>query len=219
MPESVTESAFDPKTVRAAYDTTAEAYVAAFGDDLDGLEIDRAVLDAAAERLAGRGVVLDIGCGPAQTGAYLAERGVDVVGVDVSPGMLSVARDRSPKLSLACADMRRLPVRPASCAGIVAFYSIQHLSRPDIGEVFGEFRRVLTPGGIVVLATHLGQGEIYMSEFLGHRIDPMGGTFVEEDELERWARSWSFVVDDVQYRDPLPHEYQSRRVYLTWRRA
>ena len=120
---------FEPKTVRAAYDKVAEDYAAAFAGDLDRLPVDRAVLDAAAERLTGEGPVLDVGCGRAQIGESLADRGVPVIGVDLAPRMLVVARRRTPNLRLACADMRSLPIRSRSCSGAVAFYSIQHLPR------------------------------------------------------------------------------------------
>jgi len=208
---------FHPETLRAAYDQVAADYAAAFADDLIQLPVDRAVLEAGIERLTGRGPVLDVGCGPAQVGTYLAERGVPVVGTDLAPVMLDVARRRTATLPLVCADMRSLPVRSRSCAGAAMFYSLQHLPRAAISNVFVELRRVLVPGGILILATHLGGGEVYLSEFLGHHIDPIGGTLHAQDELERALLGESFVVEEIRHRDPLPHEYQSRRIYVIGR--
>ena len=99
------------------------------------------------------------------------------------------------------------------------FYSLQHLPRAAIGDVFGELRRVLAPGGVLLLATHIGEGEVYLSEFLDHDIDPVGGTLHAREELERELIRESFTMEDVRHRDPLPHEYQSRRVYLIARLA
>lgn len=210
---------FHPATVRAAYDEVAEDYVAAFADDLEQLPVDRAVLDAGVGRRTGQGPMLDVGCGPAQVAAYLADRGVPVIGVDLAPRMLDVARRRSASLPLACADMRLLPVRSRSCSGAAMFYSLQHLPRAAIGNVFGELRRVLAPDGVLLLATHIGEGEVYLSEFLGHHIDPLGGTLHVREELERALIRESFTVEDVWHRDPVPHEYQSRRIYMIARLA
>jgi ubiquinone/menaquinone biosynthesis C-methylase UbiE len=186
----------------------------AFADDLEQLPVDRAVLDVVVRRFTGDGPVLDVGCGPAQVATNLAGRGVSVVGVDLAPGMLAAARRRSAGLRLLCADMRSLPVRSRSCSGAVTFYSLQHVPRAAIGAVFRELGRVLVRDGILVVATHLGEGEVYLSEFLGHHLDPVGGTYHAQDELERALVSEAFVIEDVRHRDPLAHEHQSRRIYL-----
>jgi ubiquinone/menaquinone biosynthesis C-methylase UbiE len=210
---------FLPETVRAAYDVVAADYAEAFAKDLEQLPVDRAVLDAGARLLTSQRPLLDIGCGPGQVGTYLSQRGVPVVGVDLALGMLHVARQRTENLQLACADMRWLPVRARSCSGAAIFYSLQHLPRGAIGEMFAELRRVFVPDGILILATHLGAGEVFSSEFLGHHIDPVGGTLYAEEELERALTDESFILKEVRYRDPLPHEHQSKRIYITVRLA
>src|SRR5205823_3817068 len=96
---------FNPRSVREAYSAVADDYEAAFGDDLERLPVDTAVLDDAVERFQLNAPVLDVGCGPGQVGAYIAARGVGVVGVDLAPEMLAVAQRRTPKLPLAAADM------------------------------------------------------------------------------------------------------------------
>lgn len=87
---------FDPKAVRVAYEATAEEYSASFGDNLEQLSVDRSVLDTlASARVIASAPVLDVGCGPAQVGSYLATRGVRAIGLDLAPRMLAVARVRS----------------------------------------------------------------------------------------------------------------------------
>jgi SAM-dependent methyltransferase len=206
---------FDARAVRAAYDTVADDYVAAFADDLDTLPVDRSVLDAVAGRLAGVGSVLDIGCGPGQVGRYLATRGgLDVVGLDLALRMLRLAGRAAGRGTFVEGDMRTLPFLTDSFAAVIAFYSIHHLARSDLGAVLGEFRRVLSPDGALVVATHLGAGEVQTDQFLGHQIDTVGGTFYEEEELRGELSRQSFTVERSVRRDPLPHEYPSERVYL-----
>jgi ubiquinone/menaquinone biosynthesis C-methylase UbiE len=205
---------FDPRAVRAAYDTAAADYVTAFAGDLDRLPVDRSVLDACARQLPGGSRVLDLGCGPGQVAAYLTRGGLQVVGIDLSHQMLIFGSGRTPDASFAGADMRRLPFRSGSFRAVVAYYSVQHLPRSELPGALKEIHRVLTSDGRLALATHLGEGETQMDEFLGHAVSPVGGTFYTPDELREVLRHQSFSVEAAQQRDPLPHEQQSQRIYL-----
>lgn len=84
-------------TTRAVYDATAARYARLVGTELTAAfegPIDRALPAAFVESLGDSAEpVADVGCGPGRVAACLAARGIDVVGVDVSPAMLAVARD------------------------------------------------------------------------------------------------------------------------------
>ena len=206
------EDPFSPAAVAGAYDVVAEDYATAFGDDLARLPVDRTILDAAADRI-GAGVVVDVGCGPGQVSRYLADRGLDLVGLDVARRMLALP-GHGATTGRVCADMRRFPLRSASCAGAIAFYSLQHVSRDELPVVIAELRRTLRPGGVLVIATHLGDGEVHLTEFLGHSIPELAGTLHDERELERVLLASSFDIVEQHRREPLPHEYPSQRLYL-----
>jgi ubiquinone/menaquinone biosynthesis C-methylase UbiE len=205
--------------VGAAYDTVADEYVVAFADDLTRLPVDRSVLDATVARLGGAGPVLDLGCGPGQVGQYLADRDLPVVGLDLAPRMLVVAAGRAGRAGFVCGDMQRLPCRDHSFAAVVAFYSVQHVRRAALQPLLREIHRVLAPNGLVVIAAHLGQGEVYVDELLGHTLAPFGGTFFSRQELGEALVAASFTEEASEERSPLPHEHPSERVYLTARRA
>ncbi len=209
---------FDASAVRAAYDAAAQDYAATFASDLLELPVDRLVLDAFAERIGAGGTVLDLGCGPGQVGHYLSGRGLDPVGVDLAQQMLRMARQTWGRDRLVCGDMRAMSFRPGSFRGVVAFYSVHHLSRESLGTALGEVHRILEPSGTFLVATHLGYGEVYTNEFLGHRIRTVGGTLYSDDELISVLEGHSFVVEQVRHRDPLPHEHQTERIYVTCRR-
>ena len=70
-----------------------------------------------------------------------------------------------------------------------------------------------------MIATHLGESEVYTNTFLGHEIETVGGTLYGEDELVGLLESESFVIEDIRSRGPLPNEYESRRIYLVSRRT
>jgi SAM-dependent methyltransferase len=113
--------------------------------------------------------------------------------------------------------MRSTPFGSESFSGAVAFYSIHHLPRSALGAALAEIRRILRPAGLFVVVTHLGESEVYSSEFLGHQIETVGGTLYGKDELVDALQSNSFLVEDVRYREPLPNERQSKRIYVTSR--
>ena len=210
---------FDAAAVRAAYDTVATDYGEAFADDLDRLPLDRQVLDSFVERIGVGNPVLDLGCGPGQVGHYLAERGLRVVGLDLAQQMLLVARRRTGNGCLVCGDMRAIPSRSEALSGVVAFYSVHNLARKALGVALAEVHRVLTSSGVFVVATHLGEGEVYSDEFLGHKIRTVGGNLYRRDELLAALESQSFVIEEILSRDPLPHEHDTERIYVTCRRG
>ena len=193
---------FDASVVRAAYDTVAEDYAEAFADDLLQLPLDRQVLDTVVQRIAAGESVLDLGCGPGQVGRYLGERGLLVVGMDLAQQMLRVARRRTGNGRMACGDIRSMPFRSGAFSGVVAYYSIHSLPRPTLRTAFAEIHRILKPSGSFVVATHLGEGEVYSSEFLGHDIETVGGVLYRDDELPAMLDSNSFAVEEVHLSRP-----------------
>jgi ubiquinone/menaquinone biosynthesis C-methylase UbiE len=210
---------FDTSVVRAAYDSVAEDYAEAFGSDLLQLPLDRQVLESFIQRIAEGESVLDLGCGPGQVGQYLADRGLLVFGMDLAQQMLLVARRRTGNGRIVCGDMRSIPVCSGSFSGVVAFYSVHNLPRLALRTAFAEIHRILKPSGTLVIATHLGEGEVYSTEFLGHRIETVGGNLYRDPELRAALDGESFVVEQVHYRDSMPHEHSTERIYLTCRRA
>jgi SAM-dependent methyltransferase len=210
---------FDSSAVRAAYEVAAEDYAEAFADDLLELAADREVLDLVVRGTARAESVLDLGCGPGQVGEYLRQRGLRVVGIDLAFQMLLVARKRTGASCFACGDMRSIPLRTASLSGVVAFYSVHHLPRSELGSALAEIHRILKPDGLLAIATHLGESEVYTNSFLGHEIETVGGTLYGEGELVGLLESESFEIEDIRRRDPLPHEHESKRIYLISRRT
>lgn len=64
-------------------------------------------------RKADPGPVADLGCGPGKVTAYLADLGVSVLGIDLSPKMIGLARQAHPDLSFKVGSMTALR---SSCA-------------------------------------------------------------------------------------------------------
>ena len=150
-------------SARAVYDASVERYVAAIGTDVSETveaSADLDVLAGFARDLAGReGPVADLGCGPGRVAAHLAARGLDVVGLDLSAGMLVAARRAHPGLRVVLGSLADLPLSDGSLAGAVCWYSIIHTPPARLDEVFAELARVLVSGGRVLVAFQSGGGE------------------------------------------------------------
>lgn len=148
---------------RAVYDATAEEYAQSVGTEVSATfegPIDRAVLAAFVELVSqsALGSVVDVGCGPGRVAAFLATRGVDVVGVDPSPAMLAVARAAHPRIRFDDGALDTLPFPNRSLVGAVCWYSIIHTPPEHLGRGFAELERVLVPGGHLLVAFQGGDG-------------------------------------------------------------
>ncbi|TDD29432.1 class I SAM-dependent methyltransferase [Kribbella turkmenica] len=138
--------------IRTSYDTVATSYAELVQDGAAG---ETECLDLFAQ-IAAPGPVLDAGCGPGRLAGRLHERGLQVIGVDLSPGMIAVARRDHPDLDFRVGSMTALDLPDGSAGGVVAWWSVIHLPRDVVPQAFAEFHRVLVPGGALMLGFHVG---------------------------------------------------------------
>ena len=195
----------DLADVRSAYDTVAEAYATALPDTSFEAPLDMAMIDdfcASLLAVPGRKVI-DAGCGAGRLSAYVSDAGLDVTGVDLSPGMVRMARQSHPGLDFEVGQLTDLPAADAGADGILAWYSIIHSAPADLPEIAREFWRVLRPGGLALIAFQAGSGHRTLERAYGHdvalraelhspddvvlRLTEQG--FVLEAQLVRAARS------------------------------
>lgn len=145
---------------RTSYDTVAADYADQVRNLLDRTPDERTVLALFADLVhdSGGGPVADVGCGSGRITAHLRDLGVDVWGIDLSSGMIEVARRDHPDLRFEVGSMTDLDVADCSVAGLVAWYSLIHVPDDEVSLVLSHFRRVLRPGGPLLLGFHVGDG-------------------------------------------------------------
>ena len=148
------------RTVRDAYDTVAMDYATHLPDTRAEAPLDLAMIDAFADVVtSGDDVrVLDGGCGAGRMSRYLAERGCLVEGVDLSPGMVAMARRDHPELVFTVGSLSDLPYSDDQFAGVMLWYSIIHTPPVGLARIFAEASRVLRPGGQVLVGFQAGEG-------------------------------------------------------------
>ena len=98
-------------------------------------------------RLAGGGLVLDLGCGRGYWTRYLSQRGIAAVGVEREVDRAALAGRHGPVMA---GDAANLPVADGSVDVVWCLHVLHHLHDP--GRALAEVRRVLRPGGALVMA-------------------------------------------------------------------
>lgn len=205
-----------PSTVQTSYDRVAETYAERIFGELAYKPMDRALLDCFVEDVDGRGVVADLGCGPGHVGRYLARQGIPMLGVDLAPEMIAIARRLTPAMTFLQGDMRALTVPDKAWCGITAFYSLIHFSPHELPQVLAECYRVLTNGGLLLLAVHLGEDERKHNEELWGIPIQLDHYLYRVETMTDILRAVGFTLEASVIRAPYPPavEYQSQRAYL-----
>lgn len=149
----MTDGATDPQTRRqqrawrrqaASYDRTVE-------------RAERGMLEGSREWVGARasGRVLEVAVGTGRSLPYYPE-GVELVGIDLSPEMLTIARERATATGLHAelreGDAEALPFDDASFDTVVCALALCSIPRPPVA--LAEMARVVVPGGSVVLVDH-----------------------------------------------------------------
>jgi SAM-dependent methyltransferase len=131
-------------------------------------EISRGIADAiehAVERLAPRPGerILDVATGTGWTARRLAERGLDVTGVDFAPDVVAAARDfaraRTLDIAFEDGDAEALPYADAAFDAVISTFGVMFVQRPE--DAARELARVCRKGGRLALATWTTDGNVF----------------------------------------------------------
>jgi SAM-dependent methyltransferase len=200
--------------VQDSYDRVAPEYARRIFGELEHKPLDRRLLDRFATRVQGLGPVCDLGCGPGHVARYLNERGIRVIGVDLSAVMVALARELNPSIEFRQGSMLSLDIEDGAMDGIVAFYSIIHVPRAEIAVALAEMNRVLRPGGLLLLAFHVGDETVHLDEWWGQRVS-VDFLFFRPKEISDYLEAAGFEIEEIVEREPYPDvEHQSRRAYI-----
>lgn len=206
-------------SLEAGYDKVAGHYVERIFNELDHKPLDRLLLDRFAESVGSSERVCDVGCGPGHVTSYLHKRGVDVFGIDLSSAMVDQARQLCPGIEFKTGNMLSLEFESESLGGIIAFYSIIHVPREDVVTALVEMKRVLKPGGSLLLAFHIGDEILHLDEWWEEPVS-VDFVFFQPDEMRTYLERAGLEIEEVIEREPYPDvEHPSRRAYIFSRKA
>jgi len=183
-----------------AFDAIGQHYDDAFPHKDGQLAAGRRLVDA----LSPGSRVLDVGCGTGlPTARQLTDAGHSVLGVDLSSGMLDLARKNVPADS---AEFRQLDVAALRAEGpdgvgqfdgIAAFFALLMLPRAEIPYALRLLHGLLRPGGLLALSMVEADLDDARIPFLGHTIRVSGYL---RDELRQVVRDAGFdIIDEETY--------------------
>lgn len=179
----------------ASYEQFAERYAQGVRNAPYNAHYDRPAVISLLPPVAGLRV-LDAGCGPGEYTAWLLDQGAEVVGCDVTPDFVRIARERfGERATIHHADLSK-PLTFAADAEfdlIVSSLVLDYIA--DWGGVFREFARVLKAGGTVVFSCEHPTSKFH----LGKMTD-----YFEREAIESVWGGWGEPKPTVTaYRRPL----------------
>ena len=135
--------------------------------------------------------VLDAGCGTGRLSRHLTYAGCSVDGLDLSQGMLAMARQEHPGFACAVGSLTALPFRDDSFDGVLLWYSLIHLPPDERPCALAETARVLRPGGAVLIGAQSGEGvrEVAWSYVADHGAGPQ--------QLRRHLMTAELIADEL----------------------
>lgn len=210
----------EPDRAATSYDAVAERYAQEIGDELATKPIDRALYTCFAELVGPGARVGDVGCGPGHITRHLADLGLDPVGVDPSPGMVTLAARLHPDLTFRGGRLTDLDEPVSAWSGAVAPYSLIHVAPAQRAAAYAELGRVIKPRGWLLLAFHVSMeaqppGSVrHVDDWWGHPVD-LDFHFIDPSEVETGLGDAGFTTMARTEREPWPEvEAQSRRCHL-----
>lgn len=209
------QATYTLEAVARYWNAVAARYLDLFRNELQGKPYDVDVLQAFAIALGHGARVCDAGCGPCgHVAAQLAGYELNVVGIDISPVCVALARQEKPSLVFETMDMGNMSFPDGSFDGLVSYYSIHYQPKAMLPGVLREFARVLRPEGQILLVAKEGQGEGFIDDPMGSGEQVFWSAF-SDTELQELLHNAGFTNTSCIVRDPLPDEIQVRRIFVT----
>ena len=140
------------------YNKIAQEYDKEFGNDYS----DTPYVDKFLNYLEGK-KVLDIGCGVGNLTKYIMDKGFNVEGIDLSKGMLNIAKQKYSDIKFYEMNMKEITLRK-EYDGIMLAYSLFHLTKKEVIEVLPKYYDLLNSNGKILLILQYGQGERIVNE-------------------------------------------------------
>ncbi len=139
--------------------------------------------------------VLDVACGPGNLARYLVRQrpDLDLLGIDLAPRMVELAREAVPSARFAVHDCRRLADLHETFDGIVCAFGLPYLSPEEAAAFLDAAAHVLEPDGGLFLSTMLGRSEDGGFEPCSTG-DRLYVTYYDEEKVLRMVRGAGFTV-------------------------
>lgn len=129
----------------------ARLYHEKFGD----VSLYARELDLFCGRLRDNATVLDIACGPGNISRYLLNQkpGLNVLGTDLAPAMIEIAREINPEAKFEVMDSRHIVKTEPEYSALVCAFLLPYLSPDEACQLFKDMAAILSIGGVLYIST------------------------------------------------------------------
>jgi len=105
--------------------------------------------------------LLEIGCGPGNITQYLLEKNsdFDILGIDIAPNMIELAKKNNPTADFAVMDTREINTLNSKYDGIIAGFCLPYLSQTECEDLILNSYELLNDNGVIYLSFVEGNGE------------------------------------------------------------
>jgi len=207
------------RKTKEAYNKAAEKYRDLYCDELERKKYDRNILHDFSKYFTPGSLICDAGCGPCgHIAAYLVNKGVNIIGVDISDRSVEIAKSLHPEINFEVGDFSAMRFADNYFDGIISYYSIIDTPKKYIKEVLGEFNRVLKKGGYFLIAVKEGETEGFQNELLGIETEIYFSLFSER-EIEVYLSESGFEIIMLEVREPYEDEIRVNRIFALCRKS
>ncbi|NLR78234.1 class I SAM-dependent methyltransferase [Chitinophaga eiseniae] len=197
------------------YNLVAEDYAVERWNELSKKHVDRLLLTEFASSNKDTGLCADFGCGPGQTTRFLYDNGLkNIVGIDLSPAMVNVARRLSPQIDFQTGDLLHIAYPAEHLGSVLAFYAIVHFTLDQVRDCFAEINRVLKTGGDFLFSFHVGEEIVHFDKAHDKEIDVDLCFFKTGDILKLLGETGFTIIDAIERYPNENMEYATRRGYI-----
>jgi len=206
---------YQKQNVLNCYNKVATKYADQFFGELAYKALDRMILSRFAADNGGKGKIADLGCGCGHTTAFLRNFGAkDIVGVDLSPKMIKMARSLCPKIDFEVGNILELRFEDEHFAAIAAFYAIVHFNDAELAQALKEIYRITQTGGQFLFSFHTEEQILTIDNLLEEKIE-INFHFFDADKVIEMVKECGWTVLDAFVRYPYKgKEYPSKRAYI-----
>lgn len=189
------------KTIIADYDDIAKEYAEEFFYDTS----DNKYIDIFLNSLEGI-KVLDVGCGNGRDCKYISQKGFEINGIDLSVGMLEIAKERVSNGKFEIMDITSITYQDNSYDGIISNCSLFHVSVEELPKTLESFRKILKPNGKLLLILQEGNGETMVEEPYRPGVHIYMNYF-SVNQIQNLLQEHGFNIDYL-WKEEVPNEFE-----------
>lgn len=176
------------KMLIATYDATVEDYAPH--------EFENPIMvkhyDKFTSLLPEKAKILDVGCGPGQAAKNFAEKGHDVIAIDLSKSMIEYAKKHVPNVPFYLMDVENITLNQ-KFDGIWAAFVLCQVEKNKHQSIIKKFYEMLNLNGIFFLGMMEGEGEKVMPEPYNRKYNQYF-VFTSQEEIERYFKNTGFKI-------------------------